>query len=373
MIQIHHAVTTSPQFFRAARIGTAPASTDIVSNHEVHVKRRNEEATRVDAPRPSVPRPGASQPPPLPRKSAPRFEASDDEEATTLFARDKHAPASSPRAVDRPRSVFPEPPRDRPRVFERPQRADVTTLRPSCVEERTELRPQAHVAASPSRPVHAPVPPRHELHADGSRAQYAPPAPPPRSQAPDETMPPVVTRPSLVPAVITVAPPSPSDATPAFRRLGRLQVGALAFAAVLAPFVAIFALVGASEPAHAHAAASMSPAVVEASVFMAHATPAPAAAPTAVADARPAAAPTTAALPPPPRPTAPPTAFAAAPPSPQPAAPRPVAAAPRPVVAYAAPPPAPRPAAKPKSGPTELPDAQAADALARAQLEAALR
>lgn len=292
---------------------------------------RLDDTTRIDTrSRPAVPRP-TLRPPPV----------QDDEGATRVFTvpvkRLEVAPPSS-----RPRNSFPEPPRDRPRVFAREPQMDVTTLRPSLSDERTSLRPQMSSEPPPApSSSHASIPP----------SAYS------------------------VPSIETnVAPPK----IVAMMTASRMRIALIAAAATAAPFAIMLALLGSVERPTSSAMASASQAVSQASTFIAQVAPPPGAPapvvteqPSLVASAKrfPAIAPVTPAVAPPPRPPNP-TAVAAAPPAPRP-----------PAYAYAAAP-APRPAA-PAARPatpktktptaTELPDAQAADALARAQLEAALR
>ncbi len=286
----------------------------------------HDDMTQFDAPRVSVPRPTLRPP------------VHDDEGATRVFTvpvkRLEVAPPSQ-----RARNSFPEPPRDRPRVFEHTPQMEVTTLRPSLNDERTQLRPQ--------------------MESD------APPAPSSRASIPPSTY--------SVPALETSV-----DLPAAARTASRMRIALIAAAATAAPFALVLALLGSVDRPTANASAGASNAVAQASTFLALVTPAqPAPAPvvepaSAVASAKrfpsiaPVAAPVVAPVvaPPPRAPSPPPVAYAAAAHAPRPA----FAAAVRPPVAAK-----PAPKTKAPTASTELPDAQAADALARAQLEAALR
>lgn len=285
---------------------------------------RLDDTTRIDTrSRPAAPRP-TLRPPPV----------QDDEGATRVYTAPVKLEVAPPSS--RARNSFPEPPRDRPRVFEREAQMDVTTLRPSRSDERTELRPQMSSDAPPPMP----------------------------------------SRPSIAPSTYSVPALEVSVDLPAIVAASRTRIAAIAAVATAAPFALVLALLGSVDRPIANAMAATQPAVAQALAFIAEVTPpvpAPIAEPAAVvASAKrfPSIAPVTPAVAPPPRPPTP-TAVAAAPPTPRPAAyayaaapsPRPAAPAPRPAA----------PKAKVPGATTELPDAQAADALARAQLEAALR
>ncbi len=258
----------------------------------------------------------------------------DDEGATRVYTVPVKVEAAPPSS--RPRNSFPEPPRDRPRVFAREAQMDVTTLRPSRTDERTELRPQMSSDAPPPMP----------------------------------------SRPSIAPSTYSVPAPEVSVDLPAVVTASRTRIAAIAAVATAAPFALVLALLGSVDRPIANAMAATQPAVAQASAFLAEITPpvlAPVAEPAAVVTSAkrfPSIAPLTPAVAPPPRPPNP-TAVAAAPPAPRPTAyayaaapsPRPAAPTSRPAA----------PKAKAPGSVTELPDAQAADALARAQLEAALR
>jgi hypothetical protein len=264
--------------------------------------------------------------------------AREDDDATLVYSSGMGAAPLVPAKRDgiRPRtaSVFPPPPADRPRVFERPSREEKsarTVLRPSMRPETTELRPVSY----------SPPPP-----------QFATPAPFP------------VERPSLRAVTIEAEPPLVAAVAPRVRAYPQERMAFAAVAALFAPIVLAFAFLGPGDAVAAQATLVTPPVLAAAVMTTVDARPAAPAALSAGAVAAVVAAPAT------------PPAHAAIEPAhaparvARPAAPRYYVQ--RPVILA---PPGPRPAvakASPaaKSG---LPDAEAASALARAQLEASLR
>jgi hypothetical protein len=244
----------------------------------------------------------------------------------------------------RPRatSTFPPPPVDRPRVFERPARVEEpsarTSLRPpprhdvrDARDERTSLRPMTYESASPAvaaRPMAVAIVERPSLRA--------------------------VTFEVEAPSVAAIRPPP------------RERVAIAATAALFAPIVLAFAFLGPGDAVAATATLITPPVLATAVLETADAHPTaitPPPAPVVAAASAPPVAPPApavidihpAAVAPPPRPVV---------------ASTPRAYAPRPAILT---PPAARPVATKAASKSGLPDAEAANALARAQLEAALR
>jgi hypothetical protein len=312
---------------------------------------KKNETTRIETPRPAIPRPTRQVPD---DEAKTRFfvvpskrldETSQHAEA--LQADEIHEVEEAPR---RSRNSFPEPPRNRPRVFDRPAQAEVTTLRPSLRDERTELRPLTHepiesrVEARPARTEQSVV--------------VAPEIPQP-----------IPTRSSIPPASYSVPAIETTIEIPNFQRMSTMRIAALSFVAVLAPFLCVVALLGNADPPVSRASAAAPPAVAQAVALITESTQAP----------TPVVAPAPVAPTPAPEPKRPPPVVVAAyhapvAPPPPPAATAPFAGAiapaavQRPIARAAAASPKPK-----KAVASELPDAQAADALARAQLEASLR
>jgi hypothetical protein len=287
----------------------------------------DDESTFTDIERPRVPRPSIR---PEIRPPAPR----DDDDATLVYSSGMRAAPLAPpvakRESVRPRaaSMFPPPPVDRPRVFERPVREEKsarTILRPSLRDERTDLRPVTYAAAAPIFPPHVQV-----------------------------------ERPSL--RAVTLEADEPSIAPRPTRPEPRERVAIAAAAALFAPIVLAFAFLGPGD-AVAMQATLITPPVLASAVLTsvdARAVPNAEVTPIAAAPVVP-SAPAVIDVEPTPRPVV----RVATAPAPRANAPRPAILTPPAPHAVA-----PKAVPAPKSG---LPDAEAASALARAQLEAALR
>jgi hypothetical protein len=289
--------------------------------------RSDDESTFTELVRPPVPRPSIR-----PEIRPPAF---DDDDATLVYSSGMRAASVS--RVDARRestrsraSMFPSPPADRPRVFERPSRDETsarTVLRPSLRAETTELRPASYATNTPRLGAAASTIVRTE-------------------------------RPSLRAVTLEVDEPQPVSP---IRREPKERMAIAAAAALFAPIVLAFAFLGPGDAVAAQATLITPPVLATAVLAAADVRAPPLEAPTPVSAA---------------------PAPAVIDVHPAPAMGTPSAAyAPRTQRAYAqrpailTPPHPPRLTAAPAQGASKsgIPDAEAASALARAQLEAALR